>query len=343
MIPKKRIFYLDFIRTISMIIVVTYHFFFHFKDFSIYPLHPFLSNSKWGIIGVTMFFLLSGFSLTMINYKKIDLKVYYNKRFKSIYPLFWIVYITFFIILLFKNGGFSWNMPKLFIIFSILGIDGYMGAMGIPTAGIIGEWFLGCLLIIYLIYPLLLMIIKKKPKLFLCITTIFYFLTIMFSKGKLIPINFNFFVSLYLFTIGIYIYIYKLDFKKWQIVSFVLLSIILFSIPYSNSNLCTAISNLVGFMLFFILIHLSYYVNNKYIKYSIYKLSNDSYAIFLIQHIIILFVEPFFSNKHVSTMFAFTIYFATWIIIVFMAKIFIFIKDKVINFVAEAKKLNYES
>ena len=63
---KKKIFYLDFIRVISMIMIVTYHFYAHFAENNITGFKMF-SNGKWGMIGVTLFFMISGASL-MYNY-----------------------------------------------------------------------------------------------------------------------------------------------------------------------------------------------------------------------------------------------------------------------------------
>ena len=64
---KKRVFYIEFIRVISMIIIVTYHFFVHFAENNIKGID--ITNGTWGVIGVTLFFMISGASL-MYNYKE---------------------------------------------------------------------------------------------------------------------------------------------------------------------------------------------------------------------------------------------------------------------------------
>ena len=69
---KEKLFYLNFIRAISMIIIVTYHFFVHFAENNIVGTS--IINDKWGKIGVALFFMISGAAL-MYNYnEKLDIK-----------------------------------------------------------------------------------------------------------------------------------------------------------------------------------------------------------------------------------------------------------------------------
>lgn len=48
---KKRVFYLDFIRAISIIIIVVYHFNCHFETFNITGLNGILFNFANGDVG----------------------------------------------------------------------------------------------------------------------------------------------------------------------------------------------------------------------------------------------------------------------------------------------------
>ena len=81
---KKKIFYLDFIRVISMIMIVTYHFYAHFAENNITGFKIF-SNGKWGMIGVTLFFMISGASLIYNYGENLDIKKYAKKRFLGIF------------------------------------------------------------------------------------------------------------------------------------------------------------------------------------------------------------------------------------------------------------------
>jgi len=333
---KKRLFYLDFIRTIAMIIVVSYHFFVHINSNNINPITNFLSNSKWGIIGVTIFFILSGLSLTYVYDKKLDIKGYYKKRFLSIYPLFWIVYITFFSIIFIENGAFIWNTQKWVLIFSVLGIDGYV--FGIKTAYIVGEWFLGCLVILYIIYPFILKAVKKYPKSVFIIISFIYLLTIIFSKNLIMPISFNFFVQLYLFIIGIYIAIYGCDIKWWQSIIALIICICLFIIPDFNANYTVLFANVIGLLLFISLKFLSDFVKNNHIRYAVKNLSHDSYAIFLVHHVIILKLITYFFAKQMTIFDVLILYIISWMFIILIAKIFLFVKDKIMDYINASKE-----
>ena len=106
---NKKVFYFDFIRVVSTVIIVTYHFFAHFDEIGIKGMR-FLSDGNWGMIGVTLFFMLSGASL-MYNYgEKLDIKKYALKRFLGIYPMFWIAYIGVFTYIFYGCKRIIWDI-----------------------------------------------------------------------------------------------------------------------------------------------------------------------------------------------------------------------------------------
>ena len=113
---KPKIFYLDFIRALSMIIIVTYHFYAHFAENNIAGFRVIFSDGKWGLIGVAMFFMISGAAL-MFNYQEgIEIKTYAKKRFRGIYPMFWIAFSISFLINYFINKGYDHTIPIYRII-----------------------------------------------------------------------------------------------------------------------------------------------------------------------------------------------------------------------------------
>lgn len=82
------------------------------------------------------------------------------------------------------------SVPKANIIYTLLGIDGYVATLfgeSIPTFYIIGEWFLGFIIIFYLIFPLLYKCMSKFPKMFALVTILIYFISVYLFRN-----NYNF-------------------------------------------------------------------------------------------------------------------------------------------------------
>ncbi len=159
---RKRIVAFDLICLFSCLCVSIVHFnaavcgyngTFLYPQNSLIPSFYIGGRVYLGGIGVSLFFMLSGARL-MYTYK--DAKTFFIHRFKNIYPMFWIAHAvaTGFDFLYYK--GMSTEKPWL-RIFSVLGMDGYLCSLGfIPFHYYkLGEWFLGCIILIYLLFPLL--------------------------------------------------------------------------------------------------------------------------------------------------------------------------------------------
>ena len=85
--PKReRIFGMDFARCICTIIIVLFHYACHTA--SEHKLFFQLPSGNYGSLAVTIFFVLSGASL-FYNYPDVSsIKVFWFKRWKSIFPMF---------------------------------------------------------------------------------------------------------------------------------------------------------------------------------------------------------------------------------------------------------------
>lgn len=328
---KQRLFYLDLIRAISSIIIVTYHFAVHFATESV-PL-KFFDSGKWGLLGVALFFMVSGASLIYNYSDNFNLKEYYKKRFLGIYPIFWLCYSLIFLFTFWIKKGFFTNEPIYKLILSFLGMDGYLSNYT-GTFYLIGDWFLGCIILIYLIFPLLLYLIKKCPKLLFGLATIIYLIIVLKSNFK-IPLNQNLFVSLFSFLIGMYFMRYVKNIKLWQAILAGILGIfILITYYYKITNLEKMRASLLRinlaascFLLFF------YYVGDKininFIKSLVCKISKYSYIIFLLHHYIILQVNQYFSMANLNQYGTFCAYLICWIIILTVGKIIYLLYKKI--------------
>ncbi len=167
----KRALFLDIIRIFACLCIVVIHFNAAVSGYGTYgafyypnSLTPNLYFDAYlGDIGVSLFFMVSGASL-MISNENTPLGVFYRKRFFNIYPTFWIAFSVAFLcsFLIFKGCTLS----RLYLlIFSVLGLDGYFSVLGLIDGSFyqVGEWFLGCIILLYLVWPLLREGLKRAP------------------------------------------------------------------------------------------------------------------------------------------------------------------------------------
>ena len=334
---KNRIFYLDFIRVISMIMIVTYHFFAHFTENNIVGAKIF-SNGKWGLIGVTLFFMISGASL-MYNYgEKLEIKSYIKKRFLGLYPMFWIAYIFVFIYVFYQAKRLTWTISIYKIFFSFFAMDGYLSEFT-PTFYLIGEWFLGCIICIYILFPILRKLMLKFPKTLIVIATLLNFAVLLFHKNWILTINKNIIVCAYSFLLGMYIIKYIKEFKIWYAILPLILSIALYFVKANTMNMIVLLTNLVGYNLFIVLSCLGTKLKNLNILKNIFNvLSKYSYAIFLVHHFIIMKIESTFQYANLRIFEVICLYITCWLVIGIFAKLLYYINNSVLNFIKKDNK-----
>lgn len=174
---KNRSLALDIIRIFACLCILIIHF-----DASVcgwettggftYPNQLIPNNILGGIylgdFGVGLFFIISGACLQLssrfnsLNFHEII--HFYKKRALSIYPCYWIAFFFATLIsFLWYKGMTMGKVSKLLI--SFCGLDGYAGFM-LGRGGDfyqVGEWFLGCIIIIYLLFPFISYTFHKMP------------------------------------------------------------------------------------------------------------------------------------------------------------------------------------
>ena len=142
---------LDLVRTAATALILVYHF---AAEFAAAGLLPGAAWPAFGAeVGIELFFLLSGASLCWGRGGRFDARRYYAGRALAIYPCFWVGFAALFLYGEVLHGN-NVGIPKWKLVFSVLGLDGYLLPLGANFYKI-GEWFLGCLLLIYLLFPLL--------------------------------------------------------------------------------------------------------------------------------------------------------------------------------------------
>lgn len=157
----ERLFYLDVLRAVCAVMIVVYHFPLAISQ-PVDVFHSF-ANGSFGMIAVYCFFMVSGGAL-MRRYgdlERLPVREFYRKRFLSIYPLFWIAYILAFFWVFWQLGEVYRIIPTKAIFWSVIGMDGWLAGL-VPTFYMVGEWFLGSIIMLYLAFPLLRICYRKN-------------------------------------------------------------------------------------------------------------------------------------------------------------------------------------
>lgn len=147
---------LDVIRLAALLPVLCYHFCIEAARFGFAVPSVLIGRgmADWVEVGLAWFFLLSGAALCLQWRGRFRWRPYLVGRAAAMYPAFWIGFAVLFLygdVLHGNNAG----IPRWRVIFSILGLDGYLAPVT-PTFYKIGEWFLGVILLLYLVFPFLL-------------------------------------------------------------------------------------------------------------------------------------------------------------------------------------------
>ena len=280
---NKRIDGFDFARVFCAIGIITFHFFLisnsKLKTFFVQT-----ANSTYGFMFVTSFFSISG-AVLYYNYHKItSLKIFYYKRWKSIFPAYYFCFLFFFMKKVFYSHKLFYRSHWSYLIFTILGMDGYF-YYKYKTYYLIGEWFLGAIISIYIIYPLLSYAIKKNIFIIQFFITIGY---IWMKKTKFFKINNerNLITCIQSFYFGM-ISIKSNTFLLTNRVCGIIALIILLFLCFFNLPKFILINQIQGFSLFITLIHIGNYIMKTKFRCIFIEISKLSYSMYLVHHHII--------------------------------------------------------
>jgi|GEM_PF-1265080 len=158
---RERIAGYDLIRCFSALMIIAFHFSGQtrtYENMEEFPHFFTFSLSEWGYVAVIMFFMLTGSTL-FGRYNRFDsfksLGSFYKSRFLRLFPMFWMIWIYLYTLDVLQVHKFFYRENKWSIILSVFGMDGYMSIHGLKTYYQIGEWFLGALVLIYILYPII--------------------------------------------------------------------------------------------------------------------------------------------------------------------------------------------
>lgn len=283
---RERLFWLDFIRAFATFMIVLTH----YNAIYIYNVSPpapekavvtlNIANIYIGDFGVSLFLIVSGASLMYTYAEKCEVLKFYKKRFLNIYPMFWIAFAAVFLYNYYISGCIPQGVPKRNIIFSILGFDTWLVNFGVPTFGLVAEWFLGLIIIIYLVFPLLRWLINKCPVILAIGAVVMYAVSVRFLNSSV-----TLFARLPEFLFGMYFvkYIKKVNWKMALPAALVLILNTILAPSYNNMLQVTY----VGICSFIVLVWISYFIKANWVKSICGRISKYSYACFIIHHTVI--------------------------------------------------------
>ncbi|MBQ3786046.1 MAG: acyltransferase [Lachnospiraceae bacterium] len=188
MSKRLRIEAFDFIRVLSMIGIILFHYSFSFVEYSVGGDHlvfALFNTGNWGAMFVAMFFMLSGAALWYNYGEKIDLGRFYLKRWLSLFPMFYTAWLIVYIAGGIRKGNWLFGGPLYKLLYTVFGMDGFFLDPGVnSTYYLLGEWFLGAIIFLYLLFPLVRFLFMPHEKTGVAIRWVFtLILTVIFSMN----------------------------------------------------------------------------------------------------------------------------------------------------------------
>lgn len=227
--------------------------------------------------------------------------------------MFWTAYAFAFLYLFFINRTIFNHVPNWNFIFTILGMDGYLSSWKIPTFYILGEWFLGLIIILYFLFPLLRKVLIKNPKILILFVSIVYVVVVEnynFTIGQ----ELNILTRIPEFLFGMY---FMLNVKRLTIYHFMGAVCISFVMLFITLNIHQMYKiTITGISIFIILAYIGQYIKQKIFKDLIIVISKYSYAAFLVHHVIIKKILTGFNGRHISVPESLCLFVITCIVII---------------------------
>ena len=284
---KEHIKACDFIRAVCALGIVLYHYAVHIEDANLRALFQY-RLIEWSDVIVTIFFMLSG-AMLYYNYPVVtSLKGFYYKRWKSVFPFFYMIFIPKFLINVIRYKSFFYLGNPFGLFLSLLGVDGYF-SYRVDSYYMMGEWFLGAIIFLYLLYPVVLWLFRKSAFFTTAFTIAGYGFVLCTDIFTIDPLR-NLLSCLMCFTFGMLFMKYKKQLGSLiacicSLIMLVLVCALESTIPvYPVTRY-----HLAGMFLFVAFFYLGHFIMKiPYVSRGISEISNISFPIFLLHHLTIL-------------------------------------------------------
>ena len=165
----KRLFYLDLVRAVALGCILVVHFNATVTGYFTLPHKLFTSTLPLGIylgdFGSSLFFMVSGAALGYTVPPDTTAKDFYIKRAGALYPMFWLAWVLCFSVRFVTRPGYYAAAPTWSFLLTVLGLDSFAVSAGWvgQSFACVGEWFLGTLLLLYLLFPVLQRALRRHP------------------------------------------------------------------------------------------------------------------------------------------------------------------------------------
>lgn len=174
---KKRIIGLDILRVLGIIFIFCYHFTDSYIALGNTGASVFNTLSFFSLMSrpaSLLLFIISGFALMYNSEDKLSLKDYFKRRFKGLYIPFYVAYIMMLGIGVVLLHWAPWqSVANRTFIFTILGVDG-LAANYAPNFYLVGEWFMSCIVVCYVLFPLLAACYRRFKYITLAVLLVLY-------------------------------------------------------------------------------------------------------------------------------------------------------------------------
>lgn len=329
-VKKERIFYLDFIRAIATIGIILTHYNALFVYNTSIPMPEkavitlSVGNIYIGGWGVSLFLIISGASLMYVYENHFDNKAFLKKRLINIFPMFWIAYVGALLFNFYSYGAIDTSIGKWRFIFSVLGIDSFLGNFAIPSFYLVGEWFLAYILMVYILFPILRKGVMDYPIVLAVIAGIMYVISIVFL-GKDVTL----FARLPEFLFGMYFmkYIKKINWKI-ALISFVV--VLLNSVIKPDINYIFQYTY-IGVASYLILVYCSKFFDFGICRKICSVICKYSYPCFIIHHYLIFKMVSKFDLNQITVGQSYLLFCCCVVMIAVFSYLLLHINDKIMQ------------
>lgn len=331
----QRLLSMDVMKVLTFLLIIFYHYFMNLDVHDLFPPVVYSNdNIHIATFAVALFFLLSGFGLMLSSRRKWEgCRVYYKKRIFRILLPFYIVWFFCFIYQFFKMRGWPFDdeIPLWKFIYTVLGVDEFACMHGIENFSMgIGEWFLGCLICMYVLFPVLRQVLERwKHGAFAVISVLWLVLVFWNPFGDLLP-HLNFWYKLYEFILGMYLgMIYQqMDRRILAVTVPVIVCILLpFAIPLPSAILITFFAAAVFLT---VLVFEARLPRGGKLEGFLKWFTGYSFEIYLVHHVVIYEVTAWFLNHPCDKKEAIILFVCELVLMLLLARAVLVLEEKIL-------------
>lgn len=336
----KRDIGLDLIRIILTLIIVLFHFGNAFGLLTTRLYH--LANGTWCWGAVGAFTIMSGYLLRSRYGSMDNVLQFYKKRVLTLFPSFYVAFVICFIIHSIELGSPFYGGNPVKIILSLLCIDSYVSLYGVSTYAVVGEWYTGMIIVLYILFPLLNRAMVRIKWTLAALLTALFLINIFFKIDPTIN-DASLITGIFLFFVGMLIADYSEKIKKMWYVGIILfiISVLLVVIPIPVPNAVS--TNVMSITVFTSLLILFSYIKISEFKGATF-LSGIAYEMYLIHQFVIGKMLMVLDASQKSVVVLAGYYVAIVAVTIFFSVIISFIAGLIIDFIEkQINKLNRDN